>query len=88
MHRFLQHVLPSGFMKIRYYGFMSPGASIKIHEVRSLIEQANEVAIEKKPATSKIEDSASAPCCPDCAGILVFKCFVAPVRRESRIGYG
>jgi Putative transposase/Transposase zinc-binding domain len=25
MHRFLQHVLPKGFVKIRYYGFMAPG---------------------------------------------------------------
>ena len=24
MHRFLQHVLPTGFMKVRYYGFLSP----------------------------------------------------------------
>jgi Putative transposase/Transposase zinc-binding domain len=24
MRRFLQHVLPSGFMKVRYYGFLSP----------------------------------------------------------------
>ena len=24
MHRFLQHVLPKGFMKIRYYGLMAP----------------------------------------------------------------
>ena len=25
MHRFLQHVLPKGFVKVRYYGFFSPG---------------------------------------------------------------
>jgi hypothetical protein len=25
IHRFLQHVLPKGFVKIRYYGFLSPG---------------------------------------------------------------
>ena len=24
IHRFLQHVLPKGFVKIRYYGFLSP----------------------------------------------------------------
>ena len=28
MRRFLMHVLPPGFMRIRYYGFMSPGAKI------------------------------------------------------------
>jgi len=25
IHRFLQHVLPKGFVKIRYYGFLSSG---------------------------------------------------------------
>jgi len=24
MRRYLQHVLPAGFMKVRYYGFMNP----------------------------------------------------------------
>ena len=26
IRRFLQHVLPSGFMKVRHYGFLSPNA--------------------------------------------------------------
>jgi len=26
IYRFLQHVLPKGFVKIRYYGFLSPGS--------------------------------------------------------------
>lgn len=25
IHRFLQHVLPKGFVKVRYYGLFSPG---------------------------------------------------------------
>jgi hypothetical protein len=25
IRRFLQHVLPKGFVKVRYYGFLSPG---------------------------------------------------------------
>ena len=30
MRRFLQHVLPTGFMKIRYYGFLTPGSSVPL----------------------------------------------------------
>ena len=30
IRRFLQHVLPSGFMKIRYFGFYHPASSVKI----------------------------------------------------------
>jgi hypothetical protein len=40
MHRFLQHVLPSGFMKVRYYGFLSPGSSVEIDDIIPLIEEA------------------------------------------------
>lgn len=40
MHRFLQHVLPTGFMKVRYYGFMSPNSAIPLEEVRTHIELA------------------------------------------------
>jgi hypothetical protein len=40
IRRFLQHVLPSGFMKVRYYGFMNPGSSVSIEKVASLIELA------------------------------------------------
>ena len=30
IRRFLQHVLPKGFMKIRYYGFLNPTSSISL----------------------------------------------------------
>ena len=40
MRRFLQHVLPSGFMKIRYYGFMSGGCRISHNEILILAETA------------------------------------------------
>ena len=30
IHRFLQHVLPSGFMKVRYYGFVSPSFAMPL----------------------------------------------------------
>lgn len=85
MHRFLQHVLPGGFMKIRYYGFMSPGSPVNVRDVGASIEQAYKIASEKIPI-SKTEDKASAPCCPDCRGILIFKCFIPPRRSECMIG--
>jgi hypothetical protein len=36
MHHFLQHVLPTGFIKIRYYGFMSPASSVSLDRIRAL----------------------------------------------------
>jgi hypothetical protein len=34
----LQHVLPTGFMKIRYYGFMNPNCAVPLDRIRGLIE--------------------------------------------------
>lgn len=38
IRRFLQHVLPSGFMKIRYYGFLNPNCKVPLDTIKSLIE--------------------------------------------------
>jgi hypothetical protein len=41
MRRFLQHVLPRGFMKVRYYGFLSPSSAVSLQYVRARIELAS-----------------------------------------------
>lgn len=38
IRRFLQHVLPTGFMKVRYFGFMNPNAKVELDTVSALIE--------------------------------------------------
>ncbi len=39
IHRFLQHVLPTGFVKIRHYGLMASGnATTKLERARRLLE--------------------------------------------------
>ncbi len=40
LRRFLQHVLPTGFMKIRYYGFMDPNCSVPFENISTLIQMA------------------------------------------------
>ena len=40
IRRFMQHVLPSGFMKIRYYGFMSVGCKIAIETIAAAVQKA------------------------------------------------
>ena len=41
IRRFLQHVLPTGFMKVRYYGLLSPTARLPLPELKSRIELAH-----------------------------------------------
>jgi hypothetical protein len=38
IRRFLQHVLPSGFMKVRYYGFMNFNCGASLDQISTLIE--------------------------------------------------
>lgn len=37
IRRFLQHVLPKGFMKVRYYGFLSAGNRGRLKKARNLL---------------------------------------------------
>ena len=37
MRRFLQHVLPDRFVKVRYYGSLSPGNRTQLHKARELL---------------------------------------------------
>jgi hypothetical protein len=37
LRRYLRHVLPSGFPKVRHYGFLSPASGVSLELVRGLI---------------------------------------------------
>ena len=38
IRRFLQHVLPKGFVKVRYYGFFSSTKRKTLHQIRRLLD--------------------------------------------------
>lgn len=40
VRRFLQHVLPKGFVKVRYYGLCSPGKRHLLRQLRQLLALA------------------------------------------------
>jgi len=40
IRRFLQHVLPSGFHRVRRFGWLHPAARLKLNQVRALLDQA------------------------------------------------
>jgi hypothetical protein len=75
LRRFLQHVLPSGFMKVRYYGFLNPASSVPLDKIRTLIELAYGFEVVwRKP---KIEPIVPATC-PHCGGELKYLYSVLP----------
>jgi hypothetical protein len=83
MRRFLQHVLPTGFMKVRYYGFLSPNCSVPIEELKARIEMAHGFAQQSPP----IEIEPPAPMrCPHCGGSLRFVRSTAVPKLQRPLG--
>jgi len=59
LHRFLQHVLPKGFRRIRTYGWLSPAAKQRFQTVRTLLN-----ALEHpKPARATFTIAMACPHC-------------------------
>jgi hypothetical protein len=68
LHRFLQHVLPKGFVKVRYYGLFSPSFRHQLPLIRLILadtegetdttQDAQSIADRVNPATS-----VPCPCC-------------------------
>jgi Putative transposase len=80
IRRFLQHVLPCGFMKLRYYGFVSPSFSIPLDELKARVELAQGFAL---PASQIDLERSAAPaprCCPHCGGRLRYQRAILPPR--------
>ncbi|MBW1782972.1 MAG: transposase, partial [Deltaproteobacteria bacterium] len=53
IRRFLQHVLPNGFMKIRHYGFLNPNSHFSIEHLRKLISLIHGVIHDLLPAVPR-----------------------------------
>ena len=65
--RFLQHVLPSRFTKVRYYGLFSPRCRDALKQARSLLLQApSEVARDPENSPGETEPQGSDRLCPVC----------------------
>jgi hypothetical protein len=82
--RFLLHVLPKGFHRIRHYGFLSSGVRVKeIKAIRALLGVSQ--SSPQKPDDPPQEDTAPTKpwlICPSCGGDMVitdiFQCKAQP----------
>jgi len=83
IRRFLQHVLPSGFMKVRHFGFMNPTCKVELQTISTLIELSYGFTI----AQPKAEVAPREPFrCPDCGGRLKLHAIVLPNATVIRSG--
>lgn len=67
IRRFLQHVLPKGFVKVRYYGVFSPGLRARLTQLRARLDRAQPQLdthnTESQPQTSEQFDHMLCPVC-------------------------
>ena len=69
IRRFLQHVLPPGFMKVRYYGFMGSGCKIPTKAIAAKIEKAHNFEVKMPEYIASPERPPMK--CDKCGGELV-----------------
>jgi len=82
IRRFLQHVLPSGFMKVRHYGFMSSNCAVSLARLRLLIlDQLKKLHISLTDLVSiKTKPPIPKPVCPACGGCMLYLFSLIPDR--------
>jgi hypothetical protein len=70
LRRYLQHVLPTGFQKVRYYGFLSPAGAIALEVVRWLIAVHHGARFAPVARRAEAPAAPAAMCRPVCGGLL------------------
>jgi hypothetical protein len=84
IRRFLQHVVPRGFMKIRHYGFLNPNSSFSIERLRELISLTHDVVKELSVSLPKsIQRTLK---CAHCGNPLRYLAFLQPPPRWGPSG--
>ena len=79
IRRFLQHVLPHGFMKIRHYGFLHPNSSLSTDKLRELISLVHIFIKENRAAVPGFKRPGIKCVC--CGKPLRYVAFLKPVSR-------
>lgn len=76
IRRFLQHVLPDRFIKVRYYGIWSPNNRHLLNKARTLL---GVTASQKEEPAAKKESRSF--CCPKCGTVMVMIEELRPKKR-------
>ena len=91
LHRFLQHVLPKGFVKVRYYGFFAPGCRPRLASLQQHLRQEpiaspslphpDSVAEGAGPSLCTPQRSSDEVRCPVCGRAMQVRSFLRPSAR-------
>jgi hypothetical protein len=83
IRRFLQHVLPSGFMKVRHYGCLSPNFRISRAELRCRVE----MAFGFETVVAEVKSTEIPPViCKKCGASMIWHCSFIPFHGRRMAG--
>lgn len=80
IRRFLQHVLPRGFVKIRYAGFLAPNFAVPLQRIREMICMLYEL-LREQPVRTQPPKKPKPLRCPACRALMEWVRFMPPLRR-------
>ncbi len=89
IHRFLQHVLPKGFVKVRYYGLFSPAHRQKLAALRAQLaaqstDTPTSIPVADASTSSEIPPTATTTRtvrCPTCGHVMQHQATLPPLGR-------
>jgi Putative transposase/Transposase zinc-binding domain len=82
LRRFVQHILPKGFVKVRYYGLFRVGNRRSLARLRSQLRLLQYIAAQTTPAPALTEDSGTpVMVCPSCGQPMLLKRVLRPHNR-------
>jgi len=84
IRRFLQHVLPKGFMKVRHYGFLNKNSSLSIEKIKELTSLIHTLLIDLSSSFPRIKSHIFTCVC--CGKPLRFVAFLKPTSRCGPAG--
>ena len=79
IRRFLQHVLPDRFVKVRYYGLLSPGNRHLLNQARQLLG-ASALETHTIAKHREVKAALGIPRCPKCGSVLILVEILRPQR--------
>jgi len=84
IHRFLQHVLPTGFVKVRYYGFFAATQRLRLTTLQQHLTQlpAPTSSVETQPETDQAPASPTRRC-PQCGQPMLLQRTLPPTLCRS-----
>jgi hypothetical protein len=88
IHRFLQHVLPRGFVKVRYYGFFASICRSRLSSLQKLLaltlsQDSYRQQVDPLDTGSKCNSTPPVTQCPKCGATMIFLRSLCPLACRS-----